>query len=255
MSKNDYIIVGALAVVAVGYFVYTNKKSINLPIGIGKGTTTPPKPNAQLQAWIDKIKASPDWYSAVVQKAKDNGNSVDYQLLLDAQFMLETSGSAITGVVVNDNIVSVPAPSHSEVTNAIKSVYQASAEVKSVLNQAATNTGLSVEAIIAKVSDAASYSPNWENAKVGITSTYGLDVPVPRRGATTNGMLNLVAPNDISQDPSAGVTATKKHRSWWSIVGGFLIGVVELCIPGMGTSGLQSLLTSFVNAGVKITGG
>lgn len=42
-----------------------------------------------INAWIERIKSDSVWYSAEVEKANNNGITIDAQLLIDAKYCID----------------------------------------------------------------------------------------------------------------------------------------------------------------------
>ena len=77
MNKNLFL----LAAAGVGLLFLMNKNSSSVD-------TTGYDP-ALLSAWIEKMKNTPDWYAAEVDKAAANGITIDEQLLIDAKYVID----------------------------------------------------------------------------------------------------------------------------------------------------------------------
>lgn len=57
------------------------------------GTTITPIPEnltgeQLVQAWINKIKSTPEWMEEIIRKAPDYGNTIEQQLRFDAEYVI-----------------------------------------------------------------------------------------------------------------------------------------------------------------------
>lgn len=77
MNKNLLL----LAAAGIGLFFLFNKKE--------DAASTAGYDPALLAAWIAKMKNTPDWYAAEVDKAAANGITIDEQLLIDAKYCID----------------------------------------------------------------------------------------------------------------------------------------------------------------------
>lgn len=77
MNKNLLL----LAAAGIGLYFLMNKNSNTVD--------TAGYDPALLSAWINKMKNTPDWYAAEVDKAAANGITIDEQLLIDAKYVID----------------------------------------------------------------------------------------------------------------------------------------------------------------------
>lgn len=70
---------GTLALIVGGaYLLFRNKQ-------------TPEQTQLEqtVQAWIDRIKANPEWYNSIIDKAAARGVSVEEMLIIEANWIIE----------------------------------------------------------------------------------------------------------------------------------------------------------------------
>lgn len=109
MDKKKIIILGVLAVAAIGLYMWSKKKKSTTestgseakptsgaapvspsPTSIPKLAVTPASYDETLiTAWIGKMKANQEWYDAIVKKASQAGRPIEEQLRMDAIYMID----------------------------------------------------------------------------------------------------------------------------------------------------------------------
>ncbi len=77
MNKNILL----LAAAGIGLYFFMNKNR--------SGIDTTGYDPALVAAWIAKMKATPEWYAAEIEKATAKGISIDDQLLIDAKWVID----------------------------------------------------------------------------------------------------------------------------------------------------------------------
>lgn len=106
MDKKKIIILGVLAAAGIGLYMWSKKKSTSAaaptsgaaPVTAtgsasiatpSLATTAASYDETLITSWIDKMKASKEWYDAIQKKASEAGRSIEEQLRMDAIFMIE----------------------------------------------------------------------------------------------------------------------------------------------------------------------
>lgn len=81
-KKNLMIIGGVIAVAAVAYFIFKKKKP--------ETASTPAGASSPIQAKMAQIRGNEEWLASVSEKAQNNGKTLEEQIMLDAQWCLDT---------------------------------------------------------------------------------------------------------------------------------------------------------------------
>ena len=105
MDKKKIIILGVIVAAGIGLYMWSKKKGASASAKSGAApvtatgsasiatpslAATPASYDETLiTSWIDKMKASKEWYDAIQKKASDAGRSIEEQLRMDAIFMIE----------------------------------------------------------------------------------------------------------------------------------------------------------------------
>jgi hypothetical protein len=98
---KNYLVIAVVVIAALVYYyqVYLPKKKSNGDLPIGPPVTPPVVDNtaameAEVQRVIQNIRSTPEWIAAIIQKATDNGVTVNAQLRGDAIYILQSTPGA-----------------------------------------------------------------------------------------------------------------------------------------------------------------
>lgn len=81
MNGKTLLLVGVAALLLFGLKKEPGTDSATDPGATGDQTL--------LQAWIDKIKSTPEWYALILEKAAASGKTVQQQLEFDANWVIQ----------------------------------------------------------------------------------------------------------------------------------------------------------------------
>jgi hypothetical protein len=81
-KKNLMIIGGVVAIAAIAYFVFKKKSPA--------AAAAPAGTNSAINAKMAAIRGNAEWLAAVSEKAQNSGKTLDEQVMLDAQYCLDS---------------------------------------------------------------------------------------------------------------------------------------------------------------------